>query len=147
VLAADTRVAQGQDLFTYLSSRTRYINLTDAEWMGTRERVEFLALKVDRILWAASEDGELELTRARAVHADTRVELELEGGYLIAAKLLLIQDQRVSDYLRSAPPFIPLCDAQLRPRGKRLGNVVVNQDGIQIVTELPDAGTEPATEA
>ncbi len=139
VLTADARVAHGQDLFNYLVSRTRYVNLTSVEWLGTREQVEFMALKTDQILWAASEDGELPLTRGLAAKSAKRVELELEGGYLLAAGLLLIEDQRVSDYFRSAPRFVPLCDAVLRPRGRSLGDVVVHQEGIHIVREMSAA--------
>jgi hypothetical protein len=141
VLTADARVTRGQDLFSYLTSRTRYMNLTDVEWLGTQEQVDFMALKVDQILWAAPEDGELPLTRGLAVRSAKRVELELEGGYLITGGLLLIQDQRVSDYFRSAPRFVPLSNAVLRPRGRSLGDVAVHQEGIHVVRELtgPDA--------
>jgi hypothetical protein len=143
VLTADARVASGQDLFTYITSRTRYMNLTGVEWLGTREHVDYMALKVDKILWAASEDGTFGITRPRAAGATYRVEIELEGGYQIAAGLLLIRDQRLSDYLRSAPPFIPFCEAELRPRGKYLGDVVVNQDAVQIVREARAEAAQP----
>jgi hypothetical protein len=95
-----------------------------------------MALKVDNILWAASEDGELGLTSARAATSARRVEVELEGGYLLSAGLLLVANQRLSDYLQSAPPFVPLQDAELRPRAKHLGDVVVNQEAIQVVREV-----------
>lgn len=146
VLTANARVAQGQDLFNYLASRTRYLNLTDVEWLGTREKVGFLGLKTDQILWAASEDGALSLTRGLAAKSAKRVELELEGGYLVAGGLLLIEDQRVSDYFRSAPRFVPLCDAALRPRERPLGDVVIHQDAIHIVREMPASETDPEVE-
>ena len=142
VLDANARVPRGQFLSTYLASRTRYVNLTGVDWMGTGEKVGHMALKVDKILWAASEDGELPLTSARAATDARRVEVELEGGYLVSAGLLLVQNQRLSDYLQSAPAFVPLRDAQLRPRGKGLGDVVVNQDAIQVVRELSDKPEE-----
>ena len=53
------------------------------------------------------------------------MEVELEGGYLLSAGLLLVENQRLSDYLQGAPPFVPLQRAQLWPREKELGDVVV----------------------
>lgn len=141
VLDANARVPRGQYLSTYLASRTRYVNLTGVDWLGTGEKVGHMALKVDKVLWAASQDGELGLTNARG--SDTRrVEIELEGGYLLSAGLLLVANQRLSDYLQSAPAFVPLQNAELRPRDKVLGDVVVNQDAIQVVRELDAEETD-----
>lgn len=142
VLDASARVPRGQYLSTYLASRTRYVNLTGVEWVGTGERLGHMALKVDKVLWAASEDGELSLTGAVSATTARRVEVELEGGYLVSAGLLLVANQRLSDYLQSAPAFVPLRNAELRPRGKRLGDVVVNQEAIQVVREVDEDARE-----
>lgn len=136
ILDAEARVPDGQYLCTYLASRNRYVNLTGATWLGTGETVPHLALKVDNVLWAASADGSLPLASTRAARSARRVEVELEGGYMIAAGLLLVDNQRITDYLQSAPAFVPLQDAELRPRGKALGDVVVNQHAVQLVREL-----------
>lgn len=136
ILDADARVPRGQFLSGYLASRSQYVNLTSGCWLGTGEEVAHMALKVDNILWAAAADGELPLTGPQATASPRRVEVELEGGYMIAAGLLLVDDQRLTDYLHSASGFIPLQDAELRPRGKELGNVVVNQRAVQLVREL-----------
>lgn len=140
VLDANARVPRGQFLATYLASRTRYVNLTGVDWLGTGEKVPHMVLQVDKILWAASEDGGLPLTSARAAGAARRVEVELEGGYLLSAGLLLVANQRLSDYLQAAPAFVPLQDAELRPRDKELGDVVVNHAAIQVVREVGDVG-------
>lgn len=147
VLDASARVPRGQFLSTYLASRTRYVNLTAVDWLGTGEKVPHMALKVDRVLWAASQDGELALTSALAAAAARRVEVELEGGYLLSAGLLLVQNQRLSDYLQSAPPFVPLRNAELRPRGKELGDIVVNQETIQVVREVRDEPVDSPAQA
>jgi hypothetical protein len=140
VLDANAQVPEGQTLSTYLATRTRYVNLTHGEWLGTGEKVSHMALKVDTVLWAASRDGDLPLTGGTAAGAARRVDIELQGGYLLQAGLLLIETQRLTDYLQSAPAFIPLRAAQLRPRGKALGDIAVNQQSIQVVREL--AATE-----
>ena len=143
VLDANARVPRGQFLSTYLASRNRYVNLTGVRWLGTGEELPHMALKVDKIVWAASEDGQMELTSARAAGSARRVEVELEGGYLVSAGLLLVAKQRLTDYLQSAPTFVPLQGAELRPRDKELGDVVVNQDAIQVVREVGGGDGEP----
>jgi hypothetical protein len=148
VLDADARVPQGQTLATYLASRSRYVNLTDVDWLGTGSTVPHMALKVSTILWAASQDGDLPLTAAITSAAARRVGVELEGGYLLSAGLLLVDSQRLTDYLQSAPAFIPLRDAELRPRRKSLGDIVVNQEAIQAVRETTsEAAAERADPA
>jgi hypothetical protein len=135
VLDADARVPRGQSLSTYLASRTRYVNLTGIDWVGTRETIPHMALKVNSILWASSRDDDVQITGAIRTGVPRRVDVELEGGYMLAAGLLLMENQRLSDYLQSAPSFIPLQDAALQPRGRALGDVVVNQRAIQAVRE------------
>jgi hypothetical protein len=135
VLEADARIPHGQTLASYLASRSRYVNLTAIDWLGTGETVSHMALKVDTILWAGSQEGDLPLTASLTARS-RRVDVELEGGYVLGAGLLLVANQRLSDYLQSAPTFIPLRDAELRPRGKPLGDIVVNQQAIQVVWEV-----------
>ncbi|MFP4623511.1 MAG: hypothetical protein ACLFRX_04980 [Gemmatimonadota bacterium] len=136
VLDASARVPQGQSLATYLASRNRYVNLTTVGWIGTGEQVPHMALKVSSVLWASSEDGDVPLTSGLAAAHARPVEVELEGGYLIAAGLLLAPDQRLTDYLQTAPSFVPLREAELRPRGKELGDLAVNHEAIKVVREL-----------
>jgi hypothetical protein len=136
VLDASARVPEGQTLATYLATRTRYVNLTEIDRLGTGEVVPHMALKVDTLLWAASRDGDVPLTNAVTASDARRVDVEMEGGYVVSAGLLLVDAQRLSDYLQSAPTFIPLRAAVLRPRGKPLGDIVVNQDAIQVVREF-----------
>jgi hypothetical protein len=148
VLDADARVPHGQTLATYLASRNRYVNLTGVDWLGTGSTVPHMALKVSTILWAASQDGDLPMTAAITSAAARRVDVELEGGYQLSAGLLLVDTQRLTDYLQSAPAFIPLRDAELRPRRKALGDIVVNQDAIQAVREVSgEPGAEGAGSA
>jgi hypothetical protein len=151
VLDADARVPQGQTLATYLASRNRYVNLTGVAWLGTGSTVPHMALKVGTILWAASQTGDLPLSPGLST-APRRVDVEIEGGYFLTAGLLLVQTQGLTDYLQSAPAFIPLRDAELRPRRKPLGDIVVNQEAIQAVREvaeepgIEDAGTSASNE-
>jgi hypothetical protein len=138
ILDADARVPLGQSLATWLASRTRYVNLTRIEWVGTGEVLPHMALKVDTVLWASSRDGDLPFTGAAPAADARRVDVELEGGYLLSAGLLLVNHQRLTDYLQSAPSFVPFREAELRPRGRLLGDVVVNHGAIQVVREAVD---------
>ena len=138
ILDAGVRVRRGQSLSDYLAGRTRYLELSDIDWVGMAEQTLHLTLKVDTILWASSDDESLPLAAASAGES-RRVEMELESGYLVRARLPLSRDQRVVDYLHGAPAFVPLWDARLMPRGKPLGDVVVNQHAIQNVRDLSAA--------
>lgn len=140
VLDASARIPAGQYLATYLGSRSRFLNLTAVDWVGTGSSVAHMALKVDHILWASSGDGGVALAVMGTAVKARRVQVELEGGYVLVAGLPLVEKQRLTDYLHSAPHFVPLHDAELRPRRKRLGDIVVNQRAIQLVREVRVAG-------
>ena len=140
VLDATAAVPDGEDLATFLASRNRYLNLTDVEWVGTGDRVPHMALKIGTVLWASTEDGSLPLTGPPPADEVRRVEVELEGGYLIAAELQVAEGQRLTDYLHAASAFVPLREAELRPRQKQLGDVVVNQASVQVVREIGEEG-------
>jgi hypothetical protein len=144
ILDANTRIPQGQSLATYLASRTRYVNITDVDWVGTGETFAHMALKVDAILWASSRHDDVELSTAIGSLGARQVDIEMEGGYLVSADLLLVNNQRLSDYLQSAPGFIPLRGAELRPRGTALGDIVLNQTAIQLVRERPNPPSDIA---
>jgi hypothetical protein len=138
ILDTNARIPHGQSLATYLASRTRYVNVTDVEWVGTGETISHVALKVEAILWASARDRDVELSLGIAAVDARQVDIELAGGYLVSADLPLVDNQRLSDYLQSAPGFIPLRAARLRPRGTELGDVVLNQGAIQLVRERPE---------
>lgn len=136
VLDADVRVPRGQPLHSYLAGHTRYLNLTGVEWLGTRQRIAHLALRVDKVLWALDPgEGWAAVTGAGAAPDARRVEVELDGGYLLAGGLLVAPGQRLSDYLHAAPTFLPLLAAELRPRGRQLGEIALNHDFVQLVRE------------
>lgn len=143
ILDATLRVPDGQRLSMYLASRPRFLDLTDIDWMGLSEQDRQLALKVDQILWAGSEDGDLKAEQPEG--ECRRVEIELESGYLMRADLILDDHQPLTEYLHAAPAFVPLREAHLMPRGKSLGDVAVNQAAIQVVRELPPP-PEPGSE-
>lgn len=139
ILDTSARIPTGQSLATYLASRTRYVNVTDVEWVGTGEMIPHMALKVEAILWASARDGDVELSSGIGAADARQVDIELAGGYLVSADLPLVDNQRLTDYLQSAPGFIPLRAARLRPRGTELGDVVLNQGAIQLVREHPES--------
>jgi hypothetical protein len=146
VLDADARIPEGQFVASYLAIRKRYVNLTDIDWIGVGEHVPHLALKVDTILWCGSLDGGLPLISPLATADAREIEIELEGGYLLHAGLLLTPGQRLSDYLQSAPPFVPLKSARLVPRGRDLGDIAVNHEAIHFVREVDRSAVEPEVE-
>ena len=143
MLEATVGLAEGQALASYFANRKRYVSLRAAHWTGTGDDVQHAVLKVEQVLWAASLDNDIPLTNASAAGAGRAVEMQLDGGLLLRGSLMIGEQQRLSDYLEIASPFVPVVDAQLLRSGRppkkvnvELGGVVLNQEAIQAVWEI-----------
>lgn len=143
MLEATVNLADGQALASYFANRKSYVNLSAAHWTGTGDDVKHAVLKVEQVLWAASLDNDIPLTSASAAIAGRAVEMQLDGGLLLRGALILSDQQRLSDYLEIASPFVPVMNAQLLRSGRppkkvnvELGGVVLNQEAIQAVWEV-----------
>lgn len=143
VLEARVHIASGQYLIPFLAGRKRYISLTKCVWMATDEPVDYMLLKVDRILWVSSPDESILLMNVLGTNAPRNVEISVEGGMQLRATLSLGTRQRLSDYLSSAPDFIPLMNTQVLPRGAELGNIALNQEAIRSIREIREPATKP----
>jgi hypothetical protein len=155
MLEATVHLAEGQALASYFANRKSYVNLNAAHWTGTGDDVKHAVLKVEQVLWAAALDGDIPLTNASVSSGGRPVEMQLDGGLLLRGALMLGDQQRLSDYLEIASPFVPVMDAQLLRSGRPpkkvnvdLGGVVLNQEAIQAVwevnaQELLDGGANP----
>jgi len=157
MLDASITLADGHSLISWLANRKSYVNLGGAKWSGEGATLFYVALKIDQILWAASVDNDIPLTTASAPLRPRLVEIQLDGGLLIRAGLNIGERQRLSDYLESLGPFIPVRDAQLLKSGRppkevnvALGDIALNQSAVQAVWELSlqkqPAGTPEPTE-
>jgi hypothetical protein len=143
MVEATVSLAEGQALTSYFANRKAYVNLRGAQWTGTGESVAHAVLRVPQVLWAAAPDNDVPLTNASVVSRARDVEMQLDGGLLVRGGLVLGGQQRLSDYLDSAGPFVPMLHAQLLRSGRppkkvnvQLGDVVLNQDAIQAVWEV-----------
>lgn len=153
MVEATVNLADGQALASYFAHRKSYANLRGARWAGAGVDVAHAVLKVEQVLWAAAPDGDIPLTNASVASQGRRVEMQLEGGLLLRASLLMSDRQRLSDYLEAVGSFIPVLDAQLLRSGRppkkvnvHLGAVVLNQDAVQAVWEV-EAQETPVAEA
>lgn len=149
MVEAQVSWAEGQSLATYFANRKQYVNLRGAHWASTQEDAEHVALKVDQVLWVAAPDGNITLTSASMAPTERTVEIQLDGGLLLRAGLLIAAKQRLSDYLESTQQFIPMSNAQLLRSGRppkkvnvTLGDIVLNQQAIQAVWELAATAAE-----
>ncbi len=143
MVEAQVSWAEGQSLATYFANRKQYINLRGAHWASTQEDAQHVALKVDQVLWVAAPDGDITLTSASMAPTERMVEIQLDGGLLLRAGLLIAARQRLSDYMESTQQFIPMAKAQLLRSGRppkkvnvTLGDIVLNQHAIQAVWEV-----------
>ncbi|HET9439446.1 MAG TPA: hypothetical protein VFO52_04720 [Longimicrobiales bacterium] len=151
MVEAQISLAEGQSLMQYFASRKQYVNMRGARWASTNENVRFAVLRVDQVLWAAAMDNDIALTPGSAA-ATREIEIQLDGGLLVRAGMVIGEGQRLSDYLESQPQFLPLRNAQLLRSGRppkevnlNLGDVVLNQQAIQAVWEVKAQGS-PAPE-
>ncbi|HEX6693598.1 MAG TPA: hypothetical protein VF035_02730 [Longimicrobiales bacterium] len=150
MVEAQVSFGDGQSLATYFANRKQYVNLRGAHWASTQEDAQHVALKVDQVLWVAAPDGDISLTSASLPPSQRVVEIQLDGGLLLRAGLLIANQQRLSDYLESVQQFIPVTAAQLLRSGRppkkvnvTLGDIVLNQQAIQAVWEVE---SQPSTE-
>jgi len=147
LVEAQASFAEGQSLATYFSNRKSYLNLRGAQWASTSDDIKHAVLRLDQVLWVAAPDGDVDLSMASG-HAQQRlVELQLDGGLLVRAALLMSERQRLSDFLESAGEFMPLTGAQLLRSGRppkhvniTLGDIVLNQAAVQAVWEVSAQG-------
>jgi hypothetical protein len=152
MVEAQVNLAEGQALASYFASRKSYVNLREARWADVDEAVAHAVLRVDQVLWAAAPDGDLPLTSASLSTPGRLVEIQLDGGLLFRGALIMSAHQRLTDYLESAGPFVPLLHSQLLRSGRPpklvnvdLGDVVLNQAAIQATWEVAPS-EEPAAD-
>ena len=155
MVEAQISLAEGQPLMQYFASRKQYVNLRGARWASTNENVRHAALKVEQVLWASAMDNDIPLMGGTISTPPREVEIQLEGGLLLRAGLVIGEGQRLSDYLESQPTFLPVRHAQLLRSGRppkevnvTLGDIVLNQAAVQAVWEVlaqkPDGEVEAA---
>jgi hypothetical protein len=96
-------------------------------------------------------DGDIALTQATSPAAPREVEVQLDGGLLMRAGMFLSDGQRLSDYLETQPQFIPMRSVELLRSGRppkevnvTLGDIALNQAGVQAMWETPLARAERA---
>jgi hypothetical protein len=142
MLEALVSLAEGSSLMQYFASRRQYVNLRGAKWTSTNDNVRHAALKVDQVLWAASMDNDIPLISGTISTQPREVEIQLDGGLLVRAGLVIGEGQRLSDYLESQPQFLAVREAQLLRSGRppkevnvTLGDIVLNQMAVQAVWE------------
>lgn len=142
MIEAQISLAEGQALMQYFASRKQYVNMRGARWASTNENIRFAVLRVDQVLWASAMDNDIPLTPGTLASPPREVEIQLDGGLLVRASIVIGEGQRLSDYLESQPQFLPVRNAQLLRSGRppkevnvSLGDVVLNQTAIQAMWE------------
>lgn len=143
MVEANVSLAEGQSLTSWLTNRRSYVNLQDAQWAGTTERVQHASLRVHQVLWVASVDHDIALSAASNPPTPRAVEIQLEGGLLLRAGVSIGERQRLSDFLETQTQFLPIRAAHLLRSGRppkevnvTLGDIALNQEAVQAIWEL-----------
>ena len=132
----------GLDLATFLSTREGgWVNVTDARWLATGERVSHLVLKSGLVLWAGAVNEGDDLLPRDADASPRSVKITLENRVTLHAELRLPAKRRLTDLLTACGSFFPVCDARVDERGIAFGDIAVNRDAVHVVEDL--AGIEP----
>jgi len=152
MLLRDQRLLDGMvhlpedgDLATYLSTREGgWVNVTEARWLASGERVSHLLLKASVVLWAGAAGDEQLLPRQEGTPRP--VKITLENRITLHADLRLPVRRRLTDVLTACGDFFPVCDARVDARGIAFGDVAVNRDAVHVVEDLADmpAADEPS---
>jgi hypothetical protein len=142
MVEAQISLAEGQALMQYFASRKHYVSMHGARWASTNESIQFAVLRVEQVLWAAAMDNDIALMPGNIAAVPRVVEIQLDGGLLVRAGIMIGEQQRLADYLESQPHFLPVRNAQLLRSGRppkevnvALGDIVLNQSAIQAVWE------------
>lgn len=129
-------VAEAHSLLQYLTTRKTYANLVQVRYAkGDEAPLDHLALRVDSIVWASSADGDIPLVNHTAAAAPRPVLLHLPGGDVIQGELVLAPRQRLSDYVDTIGPFLPVHNAVMERTGQSLGDVAIHQTTVLGVRE------------
>jgi len=143
MVEATISLSEGQSMLQYFLSRKQYVNLREAKWTTSGDRVEHAVLKIEQVLWAASIDNDIPLISTMPPHQPREVEIQLDAGLLVRAGLNIGDGQRLSDYLESQGHFLPVRNAQLLRSGRppkevnvTLGDIVLNQLAVQAMWEV-----------
>jgi hypothetical protein len=132
----------GVDLAAFLSTREGgWVNVTDARWLATGERVSHLVLKSGLVLWAGAVAEGDDLLPRDADATPRAVKITLENRITLHAELRLPAQRRLTDLLTACGSFFPVCDARVDERGIAFGDIAVNRDAVHLVEDL--AGIEP----
>ena len=137
IVEGNIHVTEGQSLSVFLTTRRVLASLTEARWIGPGMTVvPHLAIRTDKILWAGSLDDALPLaSHLRAPSKPRFAEFVLDEGLILHAGLYITEEQRLTDYFDSAPPFLPVMQATLITNERQLGPIAINMNAIIAVRE------------
>jgi hypothetical protein len=138
IVEGNVHVTEGQSLSVYLTTRRVVANLTEARWMGPDVQVmSHLAIRTEKILWAASLDEALPVTTNLRPPLKPRwVEFMLDDDVVMDAALFITEEQRLTDYFDAAPAFLPLLQSTIVGSQRLLGPLAINTHAIVSIREV-----------
>ena len=138
VVEGNIHVTEGQSLSVFLTTRRVLASLTEARWVGPGVQVmSHLAIRTEKILWAASLDEALPVTTNLRTPPKPRwVELTLDDNILMHAALYITEEQRLTDYFDAAPVFLPVAQSMIAGSDKVLGPLALHSGAIMGIREI-----------
>ena len=138
IVEGNIHVSEGQSLAVFLTTRRYLTSLTEARWIGPGTQVlPHLAIRTDKIMYATSLDDGLPVsTNAPPTLSPRWAEFTLEDDSVMHVGLHIAEEQRMTDYFDSAPPFLPVVQASIVGQDRLLGPISVNTQKLTAVREI-----------
>jgi hypothetical protein len=137
IVEGNVHVTEGQSLTTFLAPRN-FVSLTEARWVVPEGGVmPHLAVRSDQILWSTSLDEDFPVSTMQPPVARPRwAELTMADGVVLNVGLYIAEEQRLTDYVESAPGYLPVLQGSVVGQNRLLGPVAVNRSAILTVREI-----------
>ena len=137
-------IPDGLSLPQFLGAKKHFLNLTSvrpSDSPDEGESIGHLSLSLASVVWLIPEDGTLHVDSASVPAESTRsVEIELVDAVRLQVVLHIAEEQRMSDYLDSNWPFLPLWSARNPEAEQTIERLVINQRAVLSIREIADIG-------
>lgn len=137
-------IPDGLSLPQFLGAKKHFLNLTSvlpSDSPEGQEPIGHLSLSLASVVWIIPGDGTLHIDSASIPAESTRrVEMELVDGLRLQVVLHIAEEQRMSDYLDSNWPFLPLWSARDPATEQTVERLVISQPAVLSIREITDIG-------
>lgn len=135
-------IPEGLSLLHFLGTKKYFLNLTSVRFSDAPESqttIDHLGLRLSNVVWIIPQEGTLHVSSASVPMESSRaVEIGLVDGVVLAVRLHISEEQRMSDYLDANWAFLPLWSARLAATSETIERMAVNHEAILSIREVEE---------